>query len=163
MAAKKKKSARKAVKKVAKKKAPRRAAPRKKPRKKPETLRLRSIQPGFTVNDVHRSIAWYTNVLGFVLEEPWNRDGQLVGAELRAGSCSIYLGQDDFAKGKDRVKGLGVRLYCETAQDLDALAATVKARGGQLDHEPVTQPWGSRDFGITDPDGYRITVQLVAR
>ena len=49
-------------------------------RKQPETLRLRTVQPGFTVNDIHRSIAWYTNVLGFVIEEPWMREGTLVGS-----------------------------------------------------------------------------------
>lgn len=158
MAARKKKAAKKAVKKPAKKKAARKAGPKRTPRKKPETLRLRSVQPGFTVNDIHRSVAWYTNVLGFVMKEPWMRDGAMQGAEIRAGNCSLYLGQDDFAKGRDRVKGVGVRLYCDTAQDLDALADMVKRRGGVLDHDPMTQPWGTRDFGITDPDGYKITI-----
>lgn len=158
MAAKKKKAAKKAAKKSVRSPAAKKAAAARKKRKQPETLRIRAIQPGFTVNDVHRSIAWYTNVLGFVMKEPWLNEGQLIGAELRAGNCSIYLGQDDFKKGKDRRKGEGVRLYCSTAQDLDKLAHGIKARGGHLDHEVQVQPWGSRDFGITDPDGYKITV-----
>ena len=158
MAAKKKKAAKKAAKKVVRKSPAKKAASAKRKRKQPETLRLRSVQPGFTVNDIHRSIAWYTNVLGFVVEEPWMREGKLVGAEVRAGSCSIYLGQDDFKKGRDRKKGEGLRLYCNTAQNLDKIADGIKARGGQLDHEVQLQPWGSRDFGITDPDGYKITV-----
>ena len=154
MAARKKKAAKKTVRKVAKKK----AAKRKRPRHKPETLRLRSVHPGFTVNDIHRSVKWYTEVLGFVLKEPWMMDGKMTGAEVRAGTTSLYLGQDDFKKGRDRVKGVGVRLYCNTAQDLDQLARDIKARGGTLDHDPQTQPWGTRDFGITDPDGYKITI-----
>ena len=158
MAAKKKKAAKKAAKKVVRKPAPRKAAAGKKKRKQPETLRIRALQPGITVNDVHRSIAWYTNVLGFVMKEPWMREGQMMGAELRAGNCSIFLGQDDFKKGRDRKKGEGIRIYCSTAQNLDALAEDIKARGGQLDHEVQTQPWGSRDFGITDPDGFKLTV-----
>lgn len=159
MAAKKKKAAKKAVQKSpAKKSAGKAAAAKLKARKKPETLRLRSIQPGFTVNDITRSIAWYTNVLGFVVADPWMQGGKLSGAELRAGAATIFLGQDDFAKGRDRAKGVGVRLYCGTAQDLDAMAQGIKARGGQLDHEPMVQPWGTRDFGITDPDGYKITI-----
>ena len=158
MAAKKKKAAKKAARKVVRKVAAKKKAAGKKRRKQPESLRLRAIQPGFTVNDIHRTIAWYTNVFGFVMKEPWMREGQLVGAELRAGNCSIYFGQDDFKKGRDRKKGEGVRLYCNTAQGLEALAEGIKARGGQLDHEVQTQPWGTRDFGITDPDGYKITV-----
>ena len=158
MAAKKKKAAKKAVKKKAAKKAVRKAAPKLKSRRQPETLRLRSIQPGFTVNDIAASLKFYTEVLGFVMVEPWMRDGKMMGAEIRAGASSIFLGQDDFQKGRDRVKGAGVRLYCDTAQDIDMLAHGIKARGGALDHEPMTQPWGTRDFGLTDPDGYKITV-----
>lgn len=159
MAAKKKKAAKKVVKKKAAKK--KTATPRLKDRRQPETLRLRSIQPGFTVNDLDASIRFYTEVLGFVMQEPWMRDGKMMGCELRAGAASVYLGQDDFAKGRDRVKGAGVRLYCDTAQDVDTLAHAIKTRGGKLDHDPQTQPWGSRDFGITDPDGYKITIASV--
>jgi uncharacterized glyoxalase superfamily protein PhnB len=157
MAARKKKATRKAVKKTAKKATKKRpAAPRS--RRKPETLRLRAVQVGFTVNDIQRSVKWYTEVMGFVMKEPWMRDGVMQGAEVQAGSVSVYLGQDDFAKGRDRIKGQGVRLYCETAQELDQIARDIESRGGTLDHPPQTQPWGTRDFGITDPDGFKITV-----
>ena len=155
MAARKKKATKKAVKKSVKKMA-RKAGP--KDRRQPETLRLRSVQVGFTVNDIQKSVDWYTKILGFVMKEPWMRDGKMMGAEVCAGSVSLYLGQDDFAKGRDRVKGQGVRLYCETAQDLDQVARDIESRGGTLDHPPQTQPWGTRDFGITDPDGFKITV-----
>ncbi len=67
------------------------------------------------------------------------------------------LAQDDFAKGRDRQKGLGSRLFCDTAQDLDRVAADIKARGGLLDQEPQDMPWGSRVFSITDPDGFKLT------
>ena len=157
MAARKKKATKKAAKKVAKKAAKKRPKG-KANRKKPETLRLRNVQVGFTVNDIHASVKWYTEVMGFVLKEPWMRDGAMVGAEVQAGSVSLYLGQDDWAKGRDRVKGIGVRLYCETAQDLDQIARDIEARGGTLDHPVQTQPWGTRDFGITDPNGFKITV-----
>jgi uncharacterized glyoxalase superfamily protein PhnB len=165
MAAKKKKAAKKAVKKKPAKKAVRTAAKsaaaRIKARKQPETLRIRSIQAGFTVNDIDASVKWYTDVLGFVMQEPWMNEGKMMGAQLRAGTASIFLGQDDFKKGRDRVKGAGVRLYCDTAQDIEKLAATIKSRGGRLDHEPMTQSWGTRDFGITDPDGYKITIASI--
>ena len=157
MAARKKKAAKKAVKAV-KKKAAAKRTPAKKARKQPESLRIRSVQAGFTVDDIQASIDWYTKVLGFTMGEPWMADGRLMGAELRAGSIAIWLGQDDWKKGRDRKKGEGVRLYCNTAQDIDQLAAQIKARGGVLDHDPQTQMWGTRDFGITDPNGYRITI-----
>ncbi len=130
-------------------------------RKQPETLRLRAATPGYTVNDIHRSLAWYQNVLGCIVVDRWERDGQLSGATLRAGSVDFYLGQDDWKKGRDRVKGEGFRVYLTTFQDVDAIAAAIKARGGVLLHEPKDEPWGERDFGIADPDGFKITISQV--
>jgi uncharacterized glyoxalase superfamily protein PhnB len=159
MAARKRKAARKAVKKrpAAKKKATARTKDRRNKAMTP-TLRLRSATPGFTVNDLQRSLEFYRDILGFHAGEPWIDNGKMMGIEMKAGTVAFYLGQDDFKKGRDRVKGVGTRIYCGTADDIDALASRIKAKGGVLDHDPVTQPWGTRDFGITDPDGYKLTI-----
>lgn len=127
-------------------------------RQRPETLRLREASPGFTVNDLQRSVAWYRDVLGFTVGERWEREGRLIGVELAAGRVRFMLSQDDWKKGRDRKKGEGFSMYCSTAQDVDALAGRVKARGGTLLHEPRDQPWGTRDFAVQDPDGFRITI-----
>jgi lactoylglutathione lyase len=126
-------------------------------RKVPESLRLRSLSVGLTVNDIHRSVAWYRDVLGFVVTDEWRVEGVLQGVEMRAGAVDIFLGQDDWKKGRDRIKGEGLRIYGRTVQDIDKLAAHIKSQGGTLSHEPQTQPWGTRDFGVVDPDGFRIT------
>lgn len=138
------------------------AAPRKKParktRRKPESLRLRDITPGLTVNDLQASIAWYRDVVGFTVNETWEHDGKVAGVSLKAGNAFINLSQDDWAKGRDRVKGEGFRLYLSTAQDVDQIAAGIKARGGRLASEPADQRWGARTFNLVDPDGYKFTV-----
>ena len=136
-----------------------RAAPKKRPpaRRQPETLRLRRILPSFTATDLQRSIAFYRDVLGFVIGEEWREGTALMGCEIHAGAVTFMLGQDDFAKGRDREKGLGTRVWCHTAQDLDKLAAEIKARGGVLDQEPQLMSWGDRVFMITDPDGFKLT------
>jgi len=123
-----------------------------------ETLKMRSASPSFTVNDLERSVAWYRDVLGFKVEERYERDGTLVGVGLQAGSVFFMLGQDDWKKGRDRKKGEGFRIYCMTTQDVDAIAKRIQAAGGALDQEPRDQPWGMRDFSLTDPDGYKITI-----
>ena len=143
--------------KKARTKARTKARPRPGARRQPETLRLRDVTPSFTATDLQRSIAFYRDVLGFVVGEEWREDGALLGCEMRAGSVVFMLSQDDFAKGRDRQKGLGSRLRCETAQDLDRLATEVKARGGALDQEPQLMAWGERQFMITDPDGFKLT------
>lgn len=157
----KKKSARKPTKRVKRARQAKRPAARHratKARRQPETLRLRASNPGFTVADIKRSVAWYQTVLGCVVVDRWERDGKLMGATLRAGVVDFYLGQDDWRKGRDRHKGEGFRLYCVTAQDVESLAVAIKARGGTLLHEPQTEPWGERDFALADPDGFKITI-----
>lgn len=134
------------------------SAPAKPPaRRQPETLRLRSVDPSLTATDLQRSIAFYRDVLGFVVGEEWRDGGALTGAELHAGAVTFLLNQDDFAKGRDRQKGAGMRFRCHTAQDLDRLAAEIKARGGLLDQEPQEMPWGERVFMVSDPDGFKLT------
>ncbi len=122
------------------------------------TLKMSSASPGFTVNDLEKSLAWYRDVLGFVVEERWEQEGKLTGVQLQAGSVSFMIGQDDWKKGRDRKKGVGFRLYCTTTQDVDVLAGRIVARGGKLDQEPRDQPWGVRDFALIDPDGFKITI-----
>ena len=140
--------------------APRKAATRKAAPKsaKNENVRLLSAAPSFTVNDIEKSLAWYRDVLGFAVTERWEDKGKLLGVEMMAGEVCFMLGQDDWKKGRDRVKGEGVRVYCTTDQNLDRLAERIKANGGTLSQEPRDQTWGMRDFAIEDPDGYKITV-----
>jgi uncharacterized glyoxalase superfamily protein PhnB len=119
---------------------------------------LRSTTPGFTVNDIERSVAWYRDVLGFVVKDRWEHEGRLAGVEMTAGSVTFMLGQDDWKKGRDRVKGEGFRMYCTTRQDVDRLAEQITARGGTLIQEPRDEPWGVRDLAVADPDGFKITI-----
>ena len=136
----------------------RKPRPRKKPRKKPESLRLRSIAPSLTVGNLQASLAWYQNVLRFTLDETWEHEGKVMGASLKAGTVSIFLSQDDWAKGRDRVKGEGFRLNLSASQDVDELAAGIKSRGGMLASEPADMPWGTRSFMLVDPDGFKLTI-----
>ncbi len=130
---------------------------RPRPRRQPETLRLRKLTPMFTATDLQRSMAFYRDVLGFVIGDEWRENGELSGCEIHAGAITFMLNQDDFKKGRDRQKGVGTRIWCHTAQNLDQLAAEIKARGGALDQEPQDMPWGDRVFMISDPDGFKLT------
>lgn len=127
-------------------------------RSQPETLRLQDASASLTVNDIERSLAFYRDVLGCIVRERWEEQGKLVGVQMVAGSVSIYLGQDDWKKGRDRKKGEGFRIYATTSQSVDLLATAIKARGGVLDQEPTDQMWGVRDFALTDPDGFKLTI-----
>ena len=144
-----------------KKPAPTRRTAAKTPRHQPESLRLAGVTPSLTVDNLARSLAWYRDVLGFYVKDQWEDDGILSGVELAAGTVTFILNQDDFAKGKDRRKGEGFRLYCRTRQDIDLLAAAIKSRGGVLAQEPTDRPWGSRAFAVSDPDGIKISITSI--
>jgi catechol 2,3-dioxygenase-like lactoylglutathione lyase family enzyme len=125
-------------------------------RQQPESLRLRSLMPTFTVGDIERSVAWYRDGLGFYVAERWEDGGKLRGARLKAGACELGLTQDDFSRGRDRPKGIGFRIWCETAQDIDAIAQRLRAFGGTITEEPGNH-WDSYSFTAQDPDGFKVT------
>jgi uncharacterized glyoxalase superfamily protein PhnB len=122
-------------------------------------LNLRSSAPSLTVNDIAKSMTWYCDVLGFRVKQRWEQNGVLLGGELTGGGATVFIGQDDWKKGRDRVKGEGVRLYLyvKSRRDVDRLAAGISARGGALASDPHDE-WGVRSFNLEDPTGYRITV-----
>lgn len=131
-------------------------------RHKPETLRLRAITPALTVQDIQASLEYYRDVLGFIVQDTFEDEGKINGALLRAGDVSFVLSQDDFAQGRDRKKGVGLRLWCSTAQDLDQLAHNIESRGGELAGPIQTHSWGARAFAVVDPDGFKISFEQVA-
>ena len=122
------------------------------------TLLARSLVISLTVSDLPRSTRLYTEGLGFNLQEEYKMEGNVVGVMLESGDASLMLSQDDFAKGRDRVKGTGVRLYLETEQDLQALARQAKAAGLSVEGDPAPLGWGPMGFSLTDPDGFKVTV-----
>jgi uncharacterized glyoxalase superfamily protein PhnB len=122
-----------------------------------ETFQISSMMPSFTVDDVQKSITFYEG-LGFVVDERWEENGRLQGVTLRAGTQRIGLSQDDWKKGRDRKKGVGLRMYIETTQNVDEIAARAKAAGIRLDREPHETEWKSRAFEVTDPSGFLLTV-----
>jgi catechol 2,3-dioxygenase-like lactoylglutathione lyase family enzyme len=125
----------------------------------PQTLRLRAFEPSLTVNDLRKSVDFYTKILGFILGERWEDGGVLKGVMLKAGACTIGLSQDDWSKGRDRTKGQGVRLWCETVQDINALAERIRRAGGALAQGPTDEPaWKMQSLAVDDPDGYHITI-----
>ncbi len=119
-------------------------------------LDVRQSSMSYTVDDIERSLRFY-EALGFAIKERMEDEGKLVGVMLNAGTCDLGLSQDDFAKGRGRVKGIGVRLWLRTDQDLDALATRIRAAGVEVDG-PRETPWGSRAIMASDPDGFKLTI-----
>lgn len=127
-------------------------------RAEPETFRARALSASLTVKDLDASLAWYRDVVGFVVDQKHEREGTLVAVAVKAGGARILLNQDDGAKGWDRTKGEGFSLQFTTAQDVDEVARRIKERGGTLESEPADMPWGARVFRLLDPDGFKLAI-----
>jgi uncharacterized glyoxalase superfamily protein PhnB len=125
------------------------------PRNQPETLRCTSLTVSLTADDLEKSRAFYVDGLRFHVKDRWEQNGKLLGLELVAGSCLIGLSQDDWSKGRNRSKGIGMRIYLTTALDLDRLADGFRERGVAVE---MTAEWGPRMLHVTDPDGFKITI-----
>ena len=116
-----------------------------------------TLDASLTVSDLERSAIWYTTVLGCTIDRRHERDGKLIAVSLKAGAVRLLLSQDDGTRGLDRARGEALSLRITTRQDIDALAAAIKAQGVALDTEPMSAH-GYRIFRLHDPDGFRFTV-----
>ena len=123
-----------------------------------EAVQISAIVPTLTVDDLQKSIAFY-EALGFAIDERWEDKGTLLGVMMRAGKTEIGLNQDDWKKGRDRQKGVGVRLSISTTRgNVDELAKRARNAGITLKSDPHDTEWKSRAFEVSDPTGYLLTI-----
>ena len=125
-------------------------------------LNGRSVTPSLTVNNLQQSLDFF-GALGFEVEDRWEENGKLLGAMLKAGTARLGLSQDDGKKGMNRVKGVGIRIYIDAADDIDQVAARAKAAGIALTREPHDTDWGTRAFEVTEPSGFMLTIGSLAQ
>ena len=102
---------------------------------------LEQIMPELPLSDGPAGVAHYRDVLGFSVNYQqhdlgvMDRDAVrllLIGRTARytgIGSCYIYV------------------------RDADALHAELVAKGANVQGEPVSRPWGLRDFRVLDAEG----------
>jgi uncharacterized glyoxalase superfamily protein PhnB len=121
------------------------------------TLHATGVMPSLTVNRIDESLNFFSR-LGFEVQEKWEEGGTLVGAMMKAGDAQLGLSQDDGKKGRDRMKGVGMRIYIEAKDNIDEVASRAKAAGIKLKSEPHTTEWGSRAFDVQEPSGFLLTI-----
>ena len=125
-------------------------------------LNAESSNAALTVSDLQKSIKFYTDGLGFEIVYRYEHEGTLKYVRMQGGNVTMGIGQDDFAKGRDRKKGVGMRFWFTTKQDLDALAAQIKAAGFEIARGPAPTDWGSTELAVVDPDGFNISFEKPA-
>jgi len=106
---------------------------------------LRAMHPMLPHSDVAAGIAHYRDVLGFTIN--YAQDDLAV---MDRDSVRILL----VARG-EKFSGIGA---CSAyVRHADALYAELAGRGANVQGEPVSHPWGLRDFRVLDLEGNELT------
>ena len=92
----------------------------------------------YRVNDLEKTVAFYRDVLGFRINYQQDDLGVMDRDEI-----TVVL-----IPRAGRHTGIGsAYIYIENA---DALYAELRAKGANIQGEPVSHPWGLRDFEVLD-------------
>ena len=107
----------------------------------------------YLVGDVDRSVSFYTDVLGFELEQQM---GSAFARVSRAGLTVWLSGPTSsaarpMADGRQPAPG-GWNRFVVEVDDIDASVASLRAAGATFRNDVVTGP-GGRQIVVDDPDG----------
>ncbi|MCW5696835.1 MAG: VOC family protein [Bauldia sp.] len=103
--------------------------------------------PVLACRDIDSTLAWYRDVLGF---EAWWRSGEpATDASVRRNGASLNFMTDAELAG--RVAGSEVMVF---VSGVDALYAEHRAKGAPIASPLTDEPWGLREYTVTDPSGY---------
>ena len=106
----------------------------------PDAMFLKGL-PGIALEDVPSAIDYYRHVLGFQI----NYSQGDLGVVYRNEATLLLFKRTNQRKGNG-----SAYFYIRNA---DQLYAELKARGAQLEGEPVSHPWGLREFHARDLEG----------
>jgi len=113
---------------------------------KPQSHRvLRKVMPELPLSDVAAGVAHYRDVLGFDV----NYQQANLGVMDRDSMRVLLIGRTD------RHTGIGSCSFY--VADADALHAELVTKGANVQGEPVSYPWGLREFRVLDPEGNRLS------
>lgn len=118
------------------------------------TPHLTGSAPVLLVRDVVRSAAYYRDSLGFTYDRLWGSPPDFV--ILRRDGLSLMLNQAP--PGHSIVPhwrvNRGMWNVYFWVNDADALLADFRRQGAHIDYEIGDKPYGMREFGVQDLDGY---------
>lgn len=120
------------------------------------TAKLLSSAPVLLVKDVVAAANYYRDKVGFAYDEFYGDPPGFV-ILYRDGLCLMLRQVEDesfVVPNFERVENLwDVYFWVDDAQ---TMFEELKSRGAIIDYELCEQPYGSREFGIQDLDGYDI-------
>lgn len=118
------------------------------------------VEPLLYVTNLDKSIAFYTEALGFKLGELFPNNESPIYAPIFAGDSKMMLVFKRAANRKfvkKELGGSGVQFFLPVANVDDAYAKIRKQKKIKIVDDIESKSWGDREFTIADPDGYLLT------
>ncbi len=120
------------------------------------------LTPNLVVRDVQQSIRFYCDVLDFELDKHVPDEPPFVFASVRGGGIEIFLNEQktvvaEYPAFKDVPIGGTLTLFL-VMQGVDELYEDIRSNGTKIVMPIETKFYGVREFAITDPDGYILTL-----
>ena len=116
----------------------------------------------YPVDDVEKAVVWYQQMLGFEAQHI-NRDrtgeDPTNYAVLQRDRVWLHLVLREEAPGG--VMGRAMAQFSIT--NVDRVFEELRAKGATIMQELADQPWGSRDFHLSDLDGNRVWLSETRR
>lgn len=102
--------------------------------------------PEMPADDVAKAVEHYLSVLGFSL----NYQQHDIGVIDRDSARILVIARTP--------EHTGIASCYVYVHDADAVHAELVAKGADVRSEPVSQPWGLREFEVRDLDGNRLMI-----
>lgn len=119
---------------------------------------IERLTPVLVYEDIPAAHDFLVNVFGLasggIERDP---EGNAVHAEVRAGNVAIWLHRvapEHQMISAHTLPGASFGLFVHV-DDVDAHYKVVRAHGVKIESEPQDQPYGSREYGVRDPEGHR--------
>ena len=124
--------------------------------------KLTAVAPTLLVADMKKSIEYWKDKLGFELV---NTFGENNFAIMKRDNNYVMFGQvKDPSEIKPywKIREKTSNIYFWT-DDVETLYKEFKESGATIDWDLYTAPYGVKEFGINDPDGYDIAFGEILR
>jgi uncharacterized glyoxalase superfamily protein PhnB len=119
-----------------------------------------SIYPAVRYHNARAAIEWLTTVLGCTENVVYPGEGDTIAhAQFEIAGNLFMLGSvkpGDSVRGPSITEAIGATTYIafDDRESVDALFRRVNDAGGEIVRELQDTDYGSREFGVRDPEGH---------
>ncbi len=122
------------------------------------------LSPTLAVSDMKETITFYRDSLSFKVGMCFPDATNPEYADLsKDGMVLMFVPTKNAGISEGEKLGIGVNLYLQIDGDIDEYYDELKKKGVKIAVDIKDEPYGIRDFAVTDPDGYLLTFNQVSQ